>query len=361
MKHLTPHHTTKAFTLIEVLIALSVLALGITAVASLFPTAALLQKQAVNETLRQNHTRSSDAILQGIGLRNNVLLNFTRFIEIQPTTSTYPAYRVRADRGIESPELDVFALAEVDVDVDPAVIPGVGPVLTLTSTGANVVDSQVYEGFSTANPDGIRFPLGMRSLPTSIPALPRTPSPFANANNYVEREIFTVPMVRQGLEASEIFPDWSVYLFILQPPSQLRSDGAYANGNYPAIFNGMVCANPLDSDYVPKVLRVPVAWDVAEPNLITPRNTGNTADINLDGLVKAGELILGDNGKIYRIAQLDGSSNQILLASQTLFEPLNERDLTAVWIAPAPGGSNQASPLGDLRLLSSSLVQLNDF
>ncbi len=106
------------FTLNEVLVALGILAIGSVAVASLFPTAAFLQKEAVKETLRQNHTRSTDALLEGVGLDNATLLDFITFIDSQP--AGYPAYEVRAETSVPNdyrltdPAYDVFALAEID-------------------------------------------------------------------------------------------------------------------------------------------------------------------------------------------------------------------------------------------------------
>ena len=346
----TPARRSHGFTLLEVLIALGVLALGITATASLFPTAALLQKQAVNETLRQNHVRSGDAILGAIGLENRVLLEFVEVIARNPAGQN-TAYDQRVGNttnvvDVIEPAFDVYALAEVDNNAMTQDNPDLVFPVDLTNTGEvddAELDSYVYDT-SVFTPG--RFPVAMRSLPSSIPAIA--------PNDYSEREVFYVPLVRQGIEASEIFADWSVYMFVLQPPSQLRANGAYANTAYSPTFNGLTCANPLDGPAVPKVFRVPVEWDEADPNVAEPT-------INLDGLVKAGELVLGDNGKIYRIGQLDPSSNKILLASQTLFEPINDRDLTAIWVAPAPGGANQTTPLGDLKLLSNGIVRVDEF
>ena len=178
----------------------------------------------------------------------------------------------------------------------------------------------------------------------------------AGALSYRDREVFWVPLVRAGLEASEAIPDWSVYLFVLQPDSRLRTEGAYDIANYPTAFDSptIICANPDREDYVPKVFRVPVTWRETDPNRADPA-------INLFGFVKPGELVLGNNGKIYRVAQIDQASGAIILASQTLYEPINERDLTAIWVAPAPGGISQSSPLADVRLLSNGVVRTNDF
>lgn len=356
-----------AFTLSEVLVALGILALGTVAVASLFPTAAFLQKEAVKETLQQNHIRSADAILEGVGIRNTTLLEFLEYLETQP--AGYAPYDVRA--GITDRTYDVYALSEIDIDINSTYDGAayVAPTSNLGSTpdmrmGDNTfgeADSYVYD--TTRYGQG-NMPLSMRSLPTTTPALNNAGTP-----SYVEREVYWVPLVRAGVEASEIFPDWNVYVFILQPDSQLRSNNAYAmrtDGTIPVAYPGnygdfddpdIVCANPDFAAYVPKVFRVPAAvngWSDTAPLEFTP-------SVNLFGYVKPGEKVLGDNGIIYRVSQIDFGSGKMILSEETDYSPINLRDLGALWVAPAPGGFNQNSPLADIRLLSNTVVRSNDF
>ncbi len=216
-------------------------------------------------------------------------------------------------------------------------------------------DSYVYETLGGRYAAG-RFPVAFRSLPSIQPAV---------AGSYVDRELFWVPLVRAGLEASEIIPDWNVYAFILQPPSQLRESGVYTLNTAAANYgygdfdaDPIVCANPDAAAYFPKVFRIP-AFNPVTGNL----NLVETS-IDLFGYVKPGDKVLGDNGKIFRVAQVqnDGAAPfRMILASETLYEPLNERDLRAIWVAPAPGGANQDSPLADIRLLSNTVVRSNDY
>lgn len=63
MKIKTPARST-GFTLVEVLIALGVFAIGMVAVASLFPVAALLQKQTIEEVLGEHAAQSAKSIVE---------------------------------------------------------------------------------------------------------------------------------------------------------------------------------------------------------------------------------------------------------------------------------------------------------
>lgn len=348
-----PRRAPHGFTLSEVLVALGILALGTIAVASLFPTAAFLQKEAVKQTLQQNHIRSADAVLEGVGINNTMLLEFIELIETEP--AGYPAYAAR--NTIDDPAYDVFALAEIDITIgssydDPAITPAVDQGATPDMTFDGVIeidDSFIYDDDVYINGN---FPDGFRTLPTITPGGYYGPTA---RTEFREREVMWVPLVRAGLEASEIYPDWNVYLFILQPDSQLRAADAYTPNaaTYPD-FVGLVCANPLDGGYFPKVFRVPVTWDSATPNRATP-------SVNLYGHVKPGEKILGDNGVIYRVSQIDPGTGTMILAEDTEYAPINQRDLGAVWVAPAPGGINENSPLADIRLLSNTVVRTNDY
>jgi hypothetical protein len=337
-----------------VLIALGILAIGSVAIASLFPTAAYLQKEAVNTTLRQNHVRSADAVLEGVGLDNTTLLEFIELMSSPANATGHPAYDVR-NPDIDDIGYDVFALAEIDITIDSSFDePPVTPVADAGGTpdmrmgGAKEYeDSMLYDRDPSPTNIVPNFNVAFRSLPS---IQPQTGAGFA------DRELFWVPLVRAGLEASELYPDWNVYVFILQPNSKDRSAGVYDLGNYPAFDTAdIVCANPdAAADYFPKVFRVPVDWDDDEPFLIDP-------DIDLTGYVKAGDKVLGDNGKIYRVSQFEPGGTRIILSEDGLYSPINDRDLGAVWVAPAPGGAGQDSPLADIKLLSNTVVRTNDY
>ena len=343
-----PHAT--GFTLMEVLIALGVLTLGIVAVASLFPVAALLQKEAVRDTLRQNHIRSIDATLEGIGLDNVTLLEFTELVEKTPSDVTGMSERT----GVTDPASDVFALAEIDATIDSSFDdPPADPPVNI-GTRPDVRSPTIDLDSSYLN----RFTESIRSLPTITPA---DASNTAGNPVFVNREVFWVPFVRRGPEASQLYPDWSVYAFVFQPEGNRRENGAYAYTNYTTglIPTDSICANPADGDYVPKVFRIPVTWSSTNPNVATP-------SFSLFGRVRPGDKVLGDNGEIYRIAEVQppGLGNTIAFESSPLYAPIGQRDLTAIWVSPAPNDpadNNQlAYPEVDIRLLSNSVVRAEE-
>lgn len=357
------------FTLSEVLIALGILAVGSVSVASLFPAGLLLQKQTVDEAIRQNHTRSMDALLLGNGLDNNVLFSFTEMVGQNTSTAHSPARIPRNASNTKDMSFDVFALAEVDQRLgNPTASPPTNNIATGVST---TMLGPTYGGVNATTTDAkyranesylAQFPLSIRTLPTiTPPAGVGAGSAFAPDPDYSLREVFWVPLIRRGLEASDIFGDWSVYVFVLQPDPELREQGAYflnpvspSSDAYADGWNNLVCANPFDPAYFPKVFRMPVAWNASNPNVATA-----PAGFNLFGLVKPGDMVLGDNGKIYKVATVTNSNpSQITLNSQTAYEPINERDLTALWVAPATNPS-QSSPVADIRLMSNAVVRVD--
>ncbi|BAM04185.1 type IV pilus modification PilV family protein [Phycisphaera mikurensis] len=341
----------RAFTLTEVLIALGILAIGLVSVASLFPAGLLMQKEAVDATLRQSHIRSMDAILTGMNLDNGVLLRFTELVE----SGGSAAAASRSAAGVKDPIFDVFAVAEVDSTIDGSSSPPSDVANTTDVDGATPNGSMTAASEYEAEDSYLAsFPLGSRCLPTATPpAPPPSPVPAGYDPNYAFREVYWVPLIRRGLEASELYADWSVYAFVLQPPGDLRDSGGYAFGSYPSYFTDEVCANPYDPSYFPKVFRLEVENvpdDESEAEFKDP------AILNMAAHVKVGDPVLGDNGTIYTITRVSG--RVVGLNADRNYLPLNQRDLRALWLAPTlDGGDN--SPVAEVRLLSNAVVRVN--
>jgi prepilin-type N-terminal cleavage/methylation domain-containing protein len=143
------------FTLMEVLIAIGILAIGLVAVAAIFPPAILLQREAFNESIHQQYIRSAEATLQANQLSAARLLEYTD-VTVPPAV---------ADR--------VHALSQV---------PG--------EAGAG----SYIEEFSILD----------RSFPTAV-------------NDPSLREAFWVPLFARGPLANDYINDWRLYVFILVP------------------------------------------------------------------------------------------------------------------------------------------------
>lgn len=349
------------FTLIEVLIAIAVLAIGLVAVASLFPAGLILQREAIETTQRQSHTRSLDALLTGLNLNNEDLLRFGEALE--DSSFNMLAADIRDASDIDDLVFDVYALAEVptDIRVDPStgfISPlSMGPDLTDADADSNQPAAEEYRDEESLL---ARFPLTIRSLPTSTPSagdwLIENPAPTGTDfdPDFALREVYWVPFIRRGLGANSFVPDWNVYAFVMQPPGRVRDAGGYSFDNYPAFFTDELCANPFDPGYFPKVFRLEVdnvPNDESEATFDTVPSGTNMA-VHL----RVGDAVLGDNGTIYNINRIDGTT--VGLNANDNFLPLNRRDLRALWVAPALS-IGEGSPVGDVRLLSNNVVRAN--
>jgi prepilin-type N-terminal cleavage/methylation domain-containing protein len=233
----SPH--AAGFTLTEVLIALGILAVGITSVASLFPPAILMQQETVRDILGQQNLRSLDAVLQAKSVDGAQLFRFSdnllaatedranpgdiRFDNINGAAAARglwltgtPVPPTQERFVVPDAAFDVFALAEVD-----AYTP------RLDSTATRVV-----------GPSSGGWPFGPGTLPAGtavanyqFPDM-RVSTNFGGDNTYAEaqsmlaawgdvdrafptyiarpddRELYVVPLVQRGLFASDFSSDW---------------------------------------------------------------------------------------------------------------------------------------------------------
>lgn len=299
-----------AFTLMEVLVSIGILGVGLVAVASLFPTAILLQKQASDEALRQQYIRSADAMLIGKGLSATVLLNFTdEYLNIH-------ADDLDADDDVfetaNNPAFDVYPLAYVDDDLSTSNRPGIFPPY-------NYPDESYLRHWSILD----------RSFPSIVP-------------DPAKRSVYWVPLFRRGVEASDYINDWRIYVFVMEDH---RESIHYDEDDNP---DNLACANPWDPEYFPKVYRLPITSVTNNRIQLINQWHGALA-------IRAGDMVLGDNGLIFRVSAAD--SNFITVSDEAAYNPTNERPLRAVWFAraEAPG---QPSPIRDIRVLSNNVTRM---
>lgn len=178
-----------AFVLIELLMAMFILALGLSAVAAIFPVATYLQKQTFNDLISQQLERNVEATFRAISLDDSWLSSIDD-----------------SGRRIGAP-----------------------PSLLLTATD--------------------RLPLAVRCYPTALDlnnnGIPNESSPDEDSN-FDNREFYWVPLFQDtntGTNAGD--RTWVAYIFILakQRNSTYPTSGTQVNANDPTEVPKVVQAN----------------------------------------------------------------------------------------------------------------------
>lgn len=194
------------FTLVEVLLSLGVFAIGMIAVASLFPVAAILQRETAQEVISENAANSAEALINARQL------------------SYYPP-----DAGATPPRTTTTGQLRNYYNY-------AGP------TGTSAV------ALNDLDPDLLRFwmPPGDRSYPTSQ-VIYGPPTDITNC------DLHWVPFVQDlSGDPTGTNQTWVVRLFLLEADSR---------ANYPNPGVESNCANPGDPATFPKVV-----WTSASSN-----------------------------------------------------------------------------------------------
>lgn len=174
------------FTLVEVLIAFGIFAIGMIAVASLFPVAALLQKETANDILGKDAAESAKAIVLAKGLT------------YQPSV---------ADRATNPGDLDNY----------------------YSIAGAN--NSHAVPLFQVDVALENRFTIWDRSYPSFTPTIE-------------DRDLFWVPFI-QDVGGDPNNPVWVMHLFVLNRDSRAdwdKTSGTWANPSDVSAIPGVIGA-----------------------------------------------------------------------------------------------------------------------
>ncbi|MEM7682240.1 MAG: type II secretion system protein [Planctomycetota bacterium] len=375
------------YTLLEVLVALSVLAVALTVTASLFPAAALLQKQARDDAEMVRRARTAESMLTGRQLDHTLLWNY---FGDPPPVGFSPISR---PNSTPNPANYVYPLAEVDVVYDSS-----GTRTATPQSAADISDTRLdFDPWrnDTAASSGPsqdfreqsylwQWPESDRAMPSFVTPRPLRATPGSGPNGLPEpldlsdRDTFWVPLVQRGPEANRVISDWRVYVFLMRRdnaeetfPNIYGLDAAGDTTNQfdiNQVGEAELIANPWDSPAFPKVFWIRADLTglddspLLELEILSSTNIGNQfvqgTTRTEQPVIDSGDLVLGDNGGIYRVAQRSAENPDVLLVSIES-SPVYDKDdlpLTGVWYA-RPSEPGARSPVRDIKLLSQSAVQ----
>ena len=274
--------------------AMGVFAIGFVFIAAIFPVAALLQKEAVDEVNAQQAARNTEAVITSV----------------QASYSSHLAGKLKtliAGNGGFAQDQRVWALDDV-----------------------------AYNNSNT------KWSASIRSFPTSVPS-------------DTDRKFYWVPLVRDsnpdsGVTANDIY----TYVFILQK----RNGAIYPASPTIFSSFSYLCASPsTESDLIPKVYAVKVT-SISNNTIKFRDTDFNGSTISYDTpqQLDVGDQFLDNNGTIYTVSDYDMDANTITVDGILLPTP-NAID-TIWFASPGedadtPGyPSGKSSPTMDILILT---------
>jgi prepilin-type N-terminal cleavage/methylation domain-containing protein len=304
-----------AFTLVEVLIALGIFAIGMVAVASVFPSAAILQKQAVLDARAKQDTRSAEAMFVGKGLKQSELTFGTPYLPDDKSLpgSTGQTYFDRA--------FDVFSFAEILTNTD------LNRLYPIRTRETNINNRQLPPSGNASDRRWLleKWPLEDRSFPSSAPLNDLGTDKLTNV-----RDVTAVPLIRRTNVFMDI-PNWQVYVFVLLR-EQTRLYPKYGDGPSAVASQIDQYANPDDDDYTwhffddganpdtedledkfPLVARIGVSISPTNPKRFT-FDGGFDNDFDNDGEVdqiRVGDLVLDSAGVVHNVVNADAGGFEV--------------------------------------------------
>ena len=286
-----------AFTFMEVLVTMAIFTVGIVAIAAIFPVAAILQRETIEDVAVQHVRLNALALLEARGIEESQMLD---------------------------------GLAGRTFDTDERVHPL--PPQILQSGGTNRT----------------RWTLADRSYPSEVP--------LTDTNGqYGGRQYFWVPLVRDRDGRDNSFTAdyaWEIYVFILRRDSR-------ANYVRQSLNQGGTWANLDDNDNVPEN-PVPgvrsVAVNVANPNRFEFDRSGFNRD--LDQII-SGAQVLDAFGRAYSVIRADAhgfDTLQIILDYQPTGDDPKPKTPDTGWFVPL-GGEGKLNPARLVATILDSPIQ----
>ena len=297
-----------AFSLMEVLIALGIFAVGLVAVAALFPTAITIQSETVRDLAGQRIAVDAKTTIQALANSyNNTHTNSTPW-ESAYTTLTYHHDQ---DPNNRAGTLDVFTKSDVPSTGKTGVAGGVQPMIDQPLPLKSVRRSGVgrykdpIDTFIRLNAvRSFHYLLSeeIRSYPKTIP-------------NTEERDYYWVPFI-QPKDLTSATPTWVVYLMIMQRHGTERIPEARAvrvnNISGKTItFDSSGAANDYewldndeDDDGLPDYIQ-PGDWVLADDGSIFRVVLAQKDSITIDSVVPPS----GNINLLYYAVALEGGTN----------------------------------------------------
>ena len=364
----TPPTSRSAFTLIEILIAASIFAVGLVAVASIFPTAIQLQKQTFEEIRGDEFSKTVTALVMQRGFDERLLAqradDVVQLVNVSPTQSIEPPQVFSsplAVRGDATPPLDgQFGSAA-------------GWAMTDRSGGS--LETVFYT-------NGAGAPAG---VPADIAA--PTPTAAGTAFEYAGRNLFWTPLfidynptVADPDNKPAVFdsptgnPDpranrnWGAYLFVMRADPKANYTRPVTGDviDYALSTPGDVSGITLDLPQDKNLDTAPSQVAAADPFLKVPGVVRLDVNINVvagrhrfefvngvsgaadpqNPIVRAGDVVLAENGLTYTVAEIlpganDGDSSQGVVVDGFIADR-DQNPVNQIWAAH-PGDSGESS------------------
>ncbi len=291
------------FSLVEVLIAMGIFAVGFVAVAAMFPAGAMLQKETVAAVESQLVARNAAAIMRSTRITFN-------------------------EAG----------LANADLDKNSGQPGNLEPIATM----ATVKNAKLKT----------RWTLGDRGYPTAQQTTNDRKYywlPFIHRHS---QEVDTADPSKKKYSPAVEAGDFNLMVFVLRREGGMKYEhkaGGLLNGTSPA---GLVWANTADGVDIPKVVGITPTSAAAGRfnfnNRLFPTTPAGVAD-----QVRAGDHIADNNGVIYLVSDANATGCDIVGG----IRPTPTGGTLKMWFAPPPGPGT-SSPCTRIVLLSGLVTQV---
>ncbi len=248
-----------AFSLMEVMIALGIFAIGLVAVAAVFPTAISIQRETVRDLAGQRTIINARTMIQAMA----------RSSELTPTSNFRTlTYEHDIDPTLRKGTLKAFTENIIPTLGRTGFPGGVQPMIDLPSPPINLPFAEMSTSLvqlNAAKSFHSLFSLDIRSYPQNI-------------SRADQRDYYWYPLI-QARDLTSANPTWMIYLMVMQRRG---------------------------SEAVPEVrfAQVDTRPSVTFDRFITFTTSSMDNDLDNDGLpdlIQPGDWVLGDDGSIHRV------------------------------------------------------------